>query len=220
MRPAFLTLCLAAVLGIVVSASAAEQLSADELLRRAEERFQALKDYECLLESETRSGKRREAGVYRLWLKRPHMFRLRVLKGKHRGSEVAEDAGGTVRGHEGGLLKPIVVRLSATDRRLRSIRGVPVTEMDWGSFYRKCRERCARPGARVQVTAPASADAPYELTVSYTEAQQPMREVYRIDPQRWVLLEGDVFEGETRVDHVRFYEIKLDTGVRDGWFKL
>ena len=206
--------------GSCAHAFLADEPRPEEVLRRAEERFQTLQDYECLADTDATLGKKRDAGTYRIWFKKPHMLRVRVIRGKHRGSEVAQDARGAVRGHEGGLLKPIVIRLSPTDKRLRGLRGLPVTEIDWGSFYAKCRERAGRPGARLALAPRPSSEAPYELVVTYLDQGTAVREVYRIDPQRWVMSEGEVFEDGMRVDHIVFRDIRLDTGVAEKWFKL
>jgi len=197
----------------------AEPLTAGDVLRRAEDRFRSLHDYECLADAETRLGRKSDSGIYRVWFKKPHQLRVRVVKGRHKASEVAMDAGGSVRGHEGGLLKPIVIKLKATDKRLCNLRGVPVTELDWGSFYTKCRERTARAGARTTLI-PGADEAPHEVVVTYPHEGKAMREVYRIDPKLWVMVEGSVYEDEVRVDLIRFREIRLDPGLEDRWFKL
>ncbi len=97
---------------------------------------------------------------------------------------------------------------------------MPVTELDWGSFYRKYREHAGRPGARATVAAHASAEAPYEVILTYSEQGTQWRGVYHIGSRHWVMVEGEVYEGQTRVDHIVFREIKLNTGVRDRWFRL
>jgi outer membrane lipoprotein-sorting protein len=200
--------------------AAPEPHTVDEVLRRAEEQFRSLTDYECLAENEARQGDRTEAGAQRFWFKKPSMLRARVIRGPHKGSEVAVDASGEIRGHQGGLLRGIIIHLNANDSRIRSIRGVPVTELDWGAFYRKFRERAARPGAHTLLSPHPQPDAPYELVVRYHTEGKAMREIYRIDPRLWVMTEGQVFEDETRVEHIVFSDIKLNTGVSDGWFKL
>jgi hypothetical protein len=65
-----------------------------------------------------------------------------------------------------------------------------------------------------------SPERPYEVVLTYSDGEKRMREVYRIDPQMWVMVEGDVFEDGMRVDHVAFSEIRLDAGVPDSVFRL
>jgi outer membrane lipoprotein-sorting protein len=192
----------------------------DEVICQAEARFDALTDYECVADMESSLGQRSEAGSHRIWFKKPRMLRVRILRGRGRGVEFAVDYHGKMRGHQGGLLKAIVVEVSVKDPRIRSIRGVPVTEADWGSFYHKYWERSARPDARATLAPRGEEQAPYEVSLSYTDGEKRMREIYRIDPRLWVMVEGEVYEDEVRVDHVVFREIKLNTGVEDRWFKL
>lgn len=199
--------------------AAAELRTPDEVIRRAEERYAQLTDYDCLADTDSRAGKKTASGTYHLWFKKPGMIRIRVIQGGHRGSEVAVDRDGKVRGREGGLLRPFVVGLSKSDRRLQSIRGVSITQLDWGSFYRGYHAAAARPGAHASVALPAP-NGPYEVTVTYPDAGKRVREVYRVDPVRWILVEADIFEDETRVDHILFREVNLDPGLTDSWFRL
>lgn len=199
---------------------AADPPTADDVIHRAEERFRQLTDYDCLADTDSRAGKKTASGTYHLWFKKPEMVRIRVIQGGHRGSEVAVDRDGKVRGREGGLLKPFVVGLSKTDGRLKSIRGVSITQLDWGTFYRGYHEAAARPGARITLTPPAGSAGSYEVTVAFPQDGKRVREVYRIDPARWTLVEADVFEDETRVDHILFRDVKLDTGLEDRWFRI
>src|SRR5688500_17909204 len=68
---------------------AAPPPSADTVMARAEARFRALADYECVADCASRLGRKQEAGTYRLWFKQPDLIRTRVLAGKQRGAEVA-----------------------------------------------------------------------------------------------------------------------------------
>lgn len=217
-RGCWIALFIAATVPLRTGAANGPQ-SADEVIRRAEERFRQLTDYECMADTDSRAGKKTALGTYHLWFKPLAMIRLHVIRGGHRGSEVAVDRDGVIRGREGGLLKAITIRMSKTDRRLQSIRGVSVTQLDWGSFYRDYRDNAARPGARATL-APPVAGRPYEVTVSYSDAGKRVRDVYRVDPASWTLGEADVFEDDVRVDHILFRDVKLNTGVADSWFRL
>jgi len=211
---------LAVLLCCAPVAQAADPITADEVLRRAEAQFAGLTDYECEADAESRLGTKTETGSYRIWFRKPALLRVKVLAGRNRGSEVVLGDDGKVHGRKGGLLKAIVIRMSATDGRLRSLRGLPVTEFDWGSFYRKLRERGARLGAKTVLATRAGAQAPYELVLTYHDAGKSIREVYRIDPRLWVMTEGEVYEDHLRVDHVVFRDVRLNSGVSDRWFRL
>jgi outer membrane lipoprotein-sorting protein len=207
-----------ALLGARVSASSAP--SASDVIQRAEERFHSLRDYECRVEVESDLGKRVETGVAEMWYKQPGMLRVNITGGSKRGSVVAVDDAGQIRGHKGGLLSSFVRTMKPADKRLLTIRGKSLLCLDWGCFYRKFHEDSARPGARAAVEPHADASAPYEITLSYPEGGKSKREVYTIDPREWVMVEGSAYENDARVEHVVFRDVKMDTGVDDRWFHL
>jgi outer membrane lipoprotein-sorting protein len=220
MRTHWLCLTLGVVALASVRAPAAAPPAADDIMRRAEARFQSLSDYHCIADTDQRMGQKSNAGSYRIWFKKPHMLRLRVLTGKERGSEVALDAEGKVRGHKGGILKGIVIGLSRDDPRLRGFRGSSVTEFHWGTFYRKYRELAARPGTREVLLERKDDRAPYEVVLTYPDQGKQMREIYRIDPRLWVMVEKEAYENEVRVDRTVFREITLDCGLQPQFFKF
>jgi outer membrane lipoprotein-sorting protein len=190
---------------------------AEQVLARAEERFRSLTDYQCVAEVSARAGSKTESGSCRLWFKSPRMLRIHVLRGKERGSQVAVDEEGTLRGRKGGLLKPLVKKLRWTDKRLYSIRGALMTDLVWGSLFAKWRERASIPGARCSMSQPAR-DACYELSQTYTEGDRRFRVVYRIEPDSWLLTEGRLYEDDVEVERVAFRDIRINTGIEDDWF--
>jgi outer membrane lipoprotein-sorting protein len=221
--PTFAVLLISLSLAVSLAARAADAplTTPEAVLRRAEEKFRSLTDYRCRATLASQNGKRSESGEYQVWVKLPGMLRVHVDRGRGRGSDVAMARDGSIRGRKGGLLKAFVIGLDVDDKRLRSIRGNPVTEFDWGSFYRKLRAHAALPGARLTLEPRAeSAIAPYVLVVTYTSGGKNYREVTRIDPTLWVMVGGDVYEGTVLVDHVEFREIQFNTGLTDGFFRL
>lgn len=57
-----------------------------------------------------------------------------------------------------------------------------------------------------------------ELTCS--NLGKSVREAYSLASYRWPIVEGAVYEDETRVEHVVFQGIQLDTGMAVGSFRL
>ena len=193
----------------------------EAMLRHVEERFRSLSDYQCRASLESRLGDRRETGEYRIYVKLPRMVRVHVERGRSRGSDVVMARDGSIRGRKGGILKPFVIRLDPDDKRLLSLRGGLVTDFDWGSFYRKMREHAALPGARLTLARRSEeATAHYEVVVTYPSGGKQYREIMRIDPSLWAMVEGHVYEENVPVDHVRFYDIRLNTGLTDNFFRL
>lgn len=201
-------------------ADAAGNLTATEVIARGEERFRTLQDYQCLVELETKQGKRVESGACQFWFKQPRMLRLKVIRGSKKGSEVTVSNTGQVRGHQGGLFRSIIRRMKPTDSRLLTIRGSSMMGLDWGSFFLKFHAATANPGARVTLAPREDPEAPYQVQVAYPERGKRMREVYALSPRSWLLVDGAVYEDEVQVEHVTFRDVKLDTGLPDDWFSL
>src|SRR5947208_5705589 len=122
-RRVHLALLFCGIAGAGTAALAA--LSPSAISDRLRERFARITDYECVMRTETRAGSRKEAAAFQVWYRKPGLFRLRVLKGRHHGSELALGTDGTLRGRRGGLLRPFSRRLSRSDPSLRSLRGQP-----------------------------------------------------------------------------------------------
>lgn len=202
-------------------AHAAEVMTPAAVMARGEQRFQSLQDYQCTVEMESRMGKQFETGSCDFWFKQPRMLRARITGGKRKGSVVAVDGSGTIRGHQAGLFKGVVKTLKPGDSRLQTIRGSSLLNLDWGSFFQKYHYAAARPSARVTL-APrdAATGSPYQVQIAYPDQGKRVREIYSVDPQRWVIVEGELEEDGVRVEHLVFEDIKLDTGVETPWFKL
>jgi hypothetical protein len=213
-------LALALLMLCALTARATEVMSPVTVLQRCEERFRGLYDYECVVELESRLANEVEVGACRFWFKQPRLLRANITRGKRKGSVVAVDRAGTIRGHKGGILKGIVRKMNDDDHRLMTIRGASVMGLDWGSFFKRFHAGERRPGAKTTLVPRAGAAAPYQVQLSYPDSGSRVREVYSFDPTQWVIVEGAVYENEVRVEHVVFRDIKVDTGVADTWFKL
>lgn len=200
-------------------AQTAPTLSAEEVLRKGEAAFGQLQDYECLATTQSQKGKRTQGCTERIWFKKPGQLRIKVIKGDHRGSEIAIDANRKVRGHAGGILRPIVIGVKFNDSRLKTLRGVHISELDWGTLIRKFREHAALPGARTELSARKEGE-PYEVWVTYTLDGHAMRDVLRFDPTQWSLVGTEIYEDGVRVDQMLFTAIKLNPGLDDRFFRL
>lgn len=209
----------AAVLG-AVGARAADSLTPAAVIARGEERFRSLQDYQCHVDIMTRLGSKVVEGSGEFSFKQPRMLRLRVTRGPGKNSEVAVDAGGQIRGRERGLLSFVVKKLKAGDRRLSTIRGTSMLELDWGSFYLRYHAAALRPDASITLAPHPDPNAPYQVVVSYPDLGKSVREVYSLDAHQWTVVEGALYENNTLMEHVVFRDVKLDTGLTDAYFKL
>jgi hypothetical protein len=203
-------------------AHSAAPLSPAGVAVRLQSRFEQLTDYNCLLKTETHAGSKVETATFHLWYRRPGLLRLRVLQGRRKGSELVLAADGTLHGRRGGLLKPFSRRLSRTDPSLRSLRGQPAWELDFGSFLRAMRDRMALPGSAAVIHEPTATEPHLLLEVRYRPpgSDRFLRDVWAVDLGEWLLAWGDVFDGQTRVDHVEFSQIRVDQGTKASWFRF
>jgi outer membrane lipoprotein-sorting protein len=215
----FLGLTLLAVCGMRAQAAAAAVTPAG-VMEHGEERFRILQDYNCLVELEAKQGTRVQTGACEFWFKQPRMLRVKVIRGSGKGSEVTVDDAGQIRGHKGGLFKSVIRRMQASDPRLLTIHGSSMMGLDWGSFFLKYHAAALRPAVRIALAPHEDPNSPYQVQLSYPDRGMRVREVYSLDPHQWIIVEGAVYEDDTRVEHVTFQEIKLDTGLNDGWFRL
>lgn len=215
MRCALLPLTLLVLLPAAPRAE--EELSADALMRRADARFQQLQDYECDADTECRLGSKTESTGLHIWFRKPRLMRIKVMRGKNKGSEVVMGRDGKIRARKGGVLKFISVRLKPNDRRLRNLRGTPLTRLHWENFYAEYRRHADLPGAR---TAARRAPGGHEITLTYSSNGTSVREVFRIASDTWTLTEGQMFENGTMVDGVRFRNFRFNAGLQDRFFAL
>jgi hypothetical protein len=188
------------------------------VLAQLEAAYQGIQDYRCRITAFTRQGSREDRRELRFSYRKPGLARVRVLRGSGKGSEVALGPGGRLRGRRGGLLRPFVVSLKATDARVRNLRGVPFWEADWGVFIRKMREALADPAASAATRTPA--EGSLELTLQFRQPGPPVRHVYAVDTRRWLITEADVYEGNELVDQVRYDECQLNLGLTERDFEL
>jgi len=215
MRPLWLPLLLVVLAPGIPHAD--EALSADGVMRKTDERVRKLRDYECLVDTDCRLGSKSEASSFHLWFRNPGMMRAKVLKGRDKGADVVVKDG-KIRGPTSGLLKFVTADLKPTDKRIRNLRGVCITHLQWENFYETFRERASRPGAKM--TLQSRPGSPYEVALTYPEGSHSMREVFLIDPKEWVLLEGVMWEDGAQVSSVHFRDFRFDIGAEEKFFKL
>lgn len=206
--------------GLCSPARAAGSPSAADVILKGEERFRALTDYQCNVDIVTKLGPDLQAGSGQFWFKQPRMLRVRILDGPGKGSEVAVDSGGQIRGRKRGILSFVVKKLKASDRRLSTIRGTSMLELDWGSFFLRYHAAALRPDAVITLEAHPDSNSANRVVITYPDLGKSMREIYSLDPQEWVIVEGALWEDGVLVEHVVFRDIRLNPGLTDSFFKL
>ena len=76
--------------------------------------------------------------------------------------------------------------------------------------------RMALPGSTIVVREPTAAEPHLLLEVRYRPdgSDRFLRDVWAVDEKEWLLSSGDVFDGDVRVDHVQFTQVRVDQGTR------
>ncbi len=208
--------------GLTTAAVPGEMPTAGTLVAGLEEHFRGVQDYQCVMESEVRGEKKSAHGTYRIWYRKPELFRLKVLKGSHEGSEFAVTPSGKIRARPGGLLKKLVVKeFSKTDSRFLTPRG----NYAWQStFTAQCRELKQRLAAAQKCRVQPAPQAPGQMQIDFVyrpaDRDEAIREIWTIDPSRDLLMEQEIFEGSRRVEHVRFRDYEENVGLNERFFKL
>src|ERR1051325_11043556 len=169
-------LALALLMLCALRARAAEAVSAASVMQRGEERFRGLTDYECMVDLESRLGTRVEACTCQFWFKQPRMLRVKILRGSKKGSQVAGDSSGQIRGSKGGILGLIVKRMKSNDSRLLTIRGTSMMTLDWGSFFLRYHAAALRPDAKVVLAPHPDPSAPFQVVLTSPNLGKSVRE--------------------------------------------
>jgi outer membrane lipoprotein-sorting protein len=117
------------------------QFSIDSIIEKCKIKWDAIETYTCTYESYQKKGKEEDKRTYFVEFKKPLWIRLKVLKGKDRGSEVMYNPEkDIVRGRKGGLLRGIVLTLKPDDKKVVSLRGYRVYHAGIGEIYRRIFE--------------------------------------------------------------------------------
>jgi outer membrane lipoprotein-sorting protein len=222
-----ISLALAALLAAAAMAAsptppASGQLpAARDVVSRLEARFAEVTDYECVMDSEEYRAKKSDIGSYRIWFKKPELFRLKVEKGHHVGSEIALTKQGNVRARPGGFLKKLVSKaMSRDDKQLRSLRGGYPWDANFGSLIAALK-RHVQQAERAEVRAAAGPPQVLDLQVEYRDPSLgPVREVWSVDATSWLITGSDTYEGPTLAERVRFRGYRDNLGIPESFFSL
>ncbi|MBV8529761.1 MAG: hypothetical protein JO104_00465 [Candidatus Eremiobacteraeota bacterium] len=90
--------------------------------------FAAVNDYTCVLRVHEAKGTQTQDRVYQYSFMKPHYAKTLILDGDGKGSGGVWTGGDQVSGHQGGFLSGIHLKVSITDHRAVSLRGVTIPE--------------------------------------------------------------------------------------------
>lgn len=193
-----------------------------DLVSRVEARLTRVTDYECVMESEIRRGKKSTSGTYHIWFRRPELFRLKVLRGRHSGSQLVLTRGGDVRARPGGLLGRVIAqRMDRNNSRLRSPRGGYPWDASFDSLLAQLKRQLQQ-SDRSEVRAGKNPPGSLELEVEYREPglEGRVRDVWLVDGRDGMILGRDSFENGVLAERMRFRDYRENPGIPERFFDL
>lgn len=104
-----------------------------ELIDRVVAAYNSINDYQCRLHETSVLGNRYEKRIVNFYFKKPRMIRMDILMGNRpfdSGSVGVYTGGNKVIGHQGGILKSIVLTLPKKSPLATTIRGIAFDESD------------------------------------------------------------------------------------------
>ncbi len=119
------------------------ELTAEQILDLATQRWETIDDYHCTTVVFLRRGDETDEKVLDVVFKRPSLYRNTVIEGDNQGAVVTLNAEGVIHGKHGGALSLIVLTLESDDERLRGLRGRRFFETAWGIEIQELRDAVA-----------------------------------------------------------------------------
>lgn len=212
-------------LGLLLAAPAGQAEpgpAAPAELARLSEQTRAITRYACTMQSFNRRDAESNTKTVRFTWARGGRVRMEVLEGPDQGSVLTRDAAGQIRGRKGGFLKMISVTLKDDDARVVNLRGRKFYEADWASVVAEVEARAAG-GWTLQAQPDETIDGQVCAVLELTSpAGQPVitRDRLWIDRARGLLLRRQQFEGNTRINEVRWRDLDLQPAADDALFTL
>lgn len=207
----------ALALAIRLAASAQPApVSGKEALDKFALAWQGIHTYRCTITSHEVSGSRVQDRVYHLAFAKPHDTRLDIVGGEGRGGVAVWRGGDTVRGHQGGLLAAIKLRLGLHARLTTSLRGTTVADANWGSLYghvTSLRPKSSEAETRGDETA-------ISLLVADPSTDNAVTKEVLILGKDSLPVEFDQFEGNQQVKRVKYSEVRLNVALPGSTWSL
>lgn len=112
------------------------QFNLEEFVSNVKAKWESIQTYECEYTTFQKKGKESEEVTYHVYFKKPLWTRLKVLKGKNKGSEAMYNPEkNEVRGRKGGLLRGIVLTLKPDDKKVTSVLGFKTYDAGISGIY-------------------------------------------------------------------------------------
>lgn len=129
MNRTFAAVCSFALMAFAVATPAARaDNAAVPAITAFDQAFAATNDYHCFIHVHEVKGDRQQNRVYEYWFMKPHFVKTLIQSGDDKGSGGIWNGGDQVSGHQGGFFSGIHLKISLTDPRALSLRGITMPE--------------------------------------------------------------------------------------------
>jgi len=127
-RP-FAAVCSFALMAFAVATPAARaDNAAVPAITAFDQAFAATNDYHCIIHVHEVKGDQSQNRVYEYWFMKPHFIKTLIQSGDDKGSGGVWNGGDQISGHQGGFFSGIHLKISLTDPRALSLRGITMPE--------------------------------------------------------------------------------------------
>jgi outer membrane lipoprotein-sorting protein len=198
----------------LVKGQASSPTSPQEILTQLNQRFMAIKDYQCqVVSTKYKNGKPKQDG-HKYYFKKPQLIRLEVNIGKDKGAVAVYNKAGKVRAHAGGLLSIITITMEPTDKRLQDGDGGTFVTSHLGGTIKDI-EKAISSGNATLSQVKLDRDY-YQLQVE----RNNRRDVILIDSQLMLPVIWDTFVDGKLSSKTEWKTLQVDIGVADSLFNL
>ena len=175
--------------------------------------------YSCIMTTENSRGDIREFKVSRVRFKKPNLLRVDVLEGDKRGSSVALNRDGVIRGKNAFGFRRT---MKETDPRLRNIRGSTFLNASLLDKLGRIKDRIENKGFRAAVSeTDLDGRSVYHMHIYHSDPADAMTdEDIWFDRESFFILKNRKFEGDTLVSDVTWRDIEVNIPVDDAEFEL
>lgn len=208
-------LALAAILGVTLGKGQASSASSpQELLQMINQRFTALKDYQCqVISTSYKTGKPKQDG-HKYFFKKPQLIRLEVNIGKDKGAVAVYNKAGKVRAHAGGLLSIFTITMDPNDKRLRDDDGSTFVDSHLGGTIKDISEAVATGKATIIVS--QTDQKVYQLHIE----RNNRKDIILIDNQLLLPIMWDTYQDGKISSKTEWKDLKVDLGLGENLFSL
>ncbi|TVQ36277.1 MAG: hypothetical protein EA384_14700 [Spirochaetaceae bacterium] len=215
-------LTLVLLLATPVALSAADPpATASEAVDRFEEVYRSIHDYQVRLYQWCRSGRRYERRIIDFYFKRPRRMRMDILTGNRPfddGSVGLYLGGDKVVGRKGGILSAIVLTVNKYDAIATTVRGVTFDQSDLQGILDRLRNGFTIGEVELELRG-----GWYWLHILPHDPEGyrgVTRETVAFDPQTFLPIYSETFEGELQVEFARWTDYILNAGLPDELFRI